>query len=251
MKTSIKFAYDGRYFHGYARQPNLETVEGKIIETLIENKLIKSLKETKLRTASRTDKAVSAYCNVISFNTNKINSNILDILSSRSSNIIFYAYTEVDNDFNPRYAKQRQYRYYLKSKDIDIEKLISASSVFTGKHDFTNFARVEDHRSPIRSVDNIIFSELGDYLVIDFYAQTYLWQQIRRIVSALEKIGKGKLDPKQLKEALENPTIKVDFGVASPEYLILKDIVYDINFNYNEELLNKAKELEQKIISSI
>ena len=35
MRIAVKFAYDGRNFHGYARQPKMETIEGNIINILI------------------------------------------------------------------------------------------------------------------------------------------------------------------------------------------------------------------------
>ena len=250
MKIALKIAYDGRFFHGYARQPKLKTVEGELIKILTKHNLIaKDVKESKFRSASRTDKGVSAFCNIISFNANKLNNNILELLSNELVNIVVYAMAKVEPDFNPRYAKHRQYRYYLNSKDIDIEKIISATSIFTGKHNFSNFARVEKHKNPVRTIDNIVFSELDDFLIIDFFAQTYLWQQVRRIISALEKLGKNKLEKEQIIEALKNPNKKVDFGVAPAEPLILKDIVYDFNFRLNQNLLNQAKKFEQKIIS--
>ena len=248
MKVVFKFAYDGRLFYGYARQPNLKTVEGEIIESLIKHKLIKNTTKSNFRSASRTDKGVSALCNVIAFDTNNFTDNILELLSNNLKDIIIYASAEAEKDFNPRYAKQRQYRYYLNSKDLDVEKIIFTSSIFTGEHNFSNFARIEKHRNPIRIIDNIIFSELDDYLIIDFFAQTYLWQQIRRIVFALEKVGKGKLSKEQLILALENPNNKIDFGVSSAESLILKNILYDFDFNYNEKLFKQAKEIEQEII---
>ena len=251
MRITLKIAYDGRVFHGYARQPNLKTVEGEITNSLIKNKLIKDIKESKFRSASRTDKGVSAFCNVISFNISKLNDNILELLYSDLVNIVVYATSEAEPDFNPRYAKQRQYRYYLNSKDLNIEKVISASSVFTGEHDFSNFTRVEEHRNPVRIINNIIFSEINNFLIIDFYAQTFLWQQIRRIISSLEKVGKGKLREEQIIEALKNPDKKVDFGLAPAEPLVLRDIVYDFDFSYDEELFSQAKKLEQKIISSL
>lgn len=251
MRMTLKIAYDGRCFHGYARQPNLKTVEGEILSNLIKNNLIEDLKESKFRSASRTDKGVSAFCNVISFDINKLDNNILEILSNDLSNIVVYAFAKVKSNFYPRYAKLRQYRYYLNSKNIDVEKIITTSSIFTGEHNFSNFARVEKHKNPIRTIDNIVFSKLNEFLVIDFYAQTYLWQQIRRIISALEKVGKGKLEQEQLKEALDNPDKKADFGVAPAEPLILKDIVYDFEFKHDEKLLNEAKKLEKKIVSSL
>ena len=43
MRLVIKFAYDGKKFHGYARQPNLKTVEGDLINNLIKQGIIKEL----------------------------------------------------------------------------------------------------------------------------------------------------------------------------------------------------------------
>ena len=36
MRIALKFAYNGQNFYGYARQPNLRTVEGEIIDLLVE-----------------------------------------------------------------------------------------------------------------------------------------------------------------------------------------------------------------------
>jgi len=55
---------------------------------------------------------------------------------------------------------------------------------------------------------------------IDFYAQTFLWHQIRRMISALIKVGKGKITETQIMNALGNPDKKIDFGLASAGPLI-------------------------------
>ena len=69
MRIAVKFAYDGRKFYGFARQPRLKTVEENILNILVENGFIKDPKESHFRSASRTDKGVSALGNVIAFNT--------------------------------------------------------------------------------------------------------------------------------------------------------------------------------------
>ena len=42
MRVAIKFAYDGRKFFGFARQPGLKTVEGGLINMLVKNGFTKS-----------------------------------------------------------------------------------------------------------------------------------------------------------------------------------------------------------------
>ncbi len=251
MRIAIKFAYDGRAFHGYARQPNLITVEGALIELLLEHNVIKDPKKSSFRSASRTDKGVSALGNVVAFNTDVSKQKIIKDLFNDDSSIIVYGIKEVNLDFYPRYAKQRQYRYYLSSKDLDIEKIISTSDCFTGKHNFSNFAKLEPFKDPFRTIDNIVFTFETDFIIIDFFAKTFLWNQIRRIISVLIKVGRGKLEKEQIRKALENPGKKIDFGLAPAEPLILKDVFYDFEFEYNKKLLNKINQLEKSIYSSL
>jgi len=40
MRLALKIAYDGRAYHGYARQPNVKTIEGEIIHAQFEIKAI-------------------------------------------------------------------------------------------------------------------------------------------------------------------------------------------------------------------
>ncbi len=56
----LKFAYDGTKFYGYQRQPDKPTVEGEIISVLRDSGL-----DATIKSASRTDRGVSALGNVI------------------------------------------------------------------------------------------------------------------------------------------------------------------------------------------
>ena len=251
MRIAIKFAYNGKDFYGYARQPKLKTVEVELIKSLVKNGFIKDTEKSFFRSASRTDKNVSALGNVVTFNTTVSKKCILPSLYNEDSSILVYGIKDVDQEFNPRYARIRQYRYYLLTNKLDLEKILSASAYFTGTHNFSNYAKLESFKDPIRTIDNIIFTYKDEFLIIDFYAQTFLWHQIRRIISALIKIGNGKLEKEQVIEALDNPTKKVDFGLAQPEPLILKNIIYDFKFEYKKDYLKKLKELEETIVSSL
>lgn len=253
MRIAIKFAYDGRNFHGFARQPNLETVEGELIKNLIKHGLIEDATNARFRPASRTDGGVSALGNVIAFNTNSSKEQVFQKLISGSNNtdIPVYGMKVVESDFYPRYAKWRIYRYYLDKSNLNLDETLSVASVFIGEHNFSNFARVEANKNPVRIIDNIVLTEEDDFFIIDFYAQTFLWNQVRRIVSAIQRVGIGKLTKKQIMEALDNPNKKIDFGLAPPEPLILKDVIYDFEFEYSKNYLKKLGELEKRIILSL
>lgn len=251
MRIAIKFAYDGRRLSGYARQPNLKTVEGELIHALIEHSFIKDIKNSNFRSASRTDKGVSALGNVVAFDVDFSKKKNLQELNKDLSDIFVYGIKKVKSDFYPRHAKLRSYRYYLKNNGLDFNEILSASAIFAGEHDFSNFARVEAFKNPVRVIDDIIVVKDDDYIILDFFAQTFLWHQIRRIVSALEKVGQGKLEKEQIMEALKNPNEKVDFGLALPEPLILKDIVYNFEFEYLNISNKYLNNFEKGIITTL
>ena len=250
MRVAVKFAYDGKDFSGYARQPGQRTIEQALLDALIERGVLKDARMSCFRTASRTDRGVSALGNVCAFDTSLSADEVLTRLTEVASDLFIYGVKEVDPSFYPRHAKRREYRYYLRHTGLDVEKILSAAGLFTGEHNFQNFARVESLKNPVRSIDNTVIYEKQDFLVLDFYAQTFLWNQIRRIVSALEKSGKGILSNERIRTALEHPEVKVDFQVAAPEPLLLKDVVYDFQFTCAKRYKKKLQCFEERIMAS-
>jgi tRNA pseudouridine38-40 synthase len=251
MHIALKFGYDGRKFNGYARQPQQKTVEGNLIKSLIKNGFIEDTAESNFKSASRTDKGVSALGNVVSFITDYPPRKILKQLNEESNDIIIYGYKEVKAEFYPRYAIQRRYRYYLKNEDFNFEKITSAAILFTGEYNYSNFAKLEQYKDPVRKIDNIIIDLKDDYFIIDFFARTFLWNQIRRIISAIKKMATEKIEKEQILEALHNPDKKVDYGLSSADSLLLIDIIYDFKFEIDNTYFDELKKIEDNIISSL
>jgi tRNA pseudouridine38-40 synthase len=231
MRVAIQFAYNGDGFHGYARQPGLKTVEGTLLSSLISEGFIEDVSTARFRSSSRTDKGVSALCNVVAFDTNIKKEDLTSIYHCSTDEIIIYGVGLVKDSFYPRYASLRIYRYYLPKHVIDLETLLYVLSLFKGEHDFSNFARVEQGKNSVRIIENILVGYDDEFLWVDFYAQTFLWHQIRRIMSAILNHGRGKITKNDIIQALEHPTVQVDLGLAPSEPLILKDIRFkDIIF---------------------
>jgi tRNA pseudouridine38-40 synthase len=251
MRVALKFAYDGKDFSGYARQPGQRTIEQELLDMLIKQKIVVDAKTSCFRTASRTDRGVSALGNVCAFDTACSKEKIVSRLKEGTLDVFIYGVQSVEPSFYPRHAKRREYRYYLKRNNLDVDAVFSAAGLFTGEHNFQNFARVEPFKNPVRTIDNIVIVEKQDFLILDFYAQTFLWNQIRRIVSALEKKGKGVLSNEKIRAALEHPEQKVDFHMASPEPLILKDVVYDFLFEYMKDYKKDLQSFEKRIVASL
>lgn len=239
MRLALKIAYDGKAYHGYARQPGLRTIEGEIIDTLMEIGAIGDIKKAQLRVASRTDKGVSAWGNVIAFNTSMKMKSLINALSHLLEDIWVVAYANAPKNFNPRYAERRRYRYYLINDDLDIKKMRYAAKIFIGEHDFSNFAKIEN-KNPVRKIDSIVIHD-GEIITLDFTAKTFLWHQVRKIVSAIEKAGRGA-SIEDIQDTLIGKK-KTDFGIAPPENLVLIDVLYpkSLNFHYLNYVKNMLK----------
>lgn len=230
-RIAVKFAYDGTKFFGNQRQNGKapqKTVDGEIIAALLENRAARGASTLRFQSAGRTDRGVSALGNVIAFNTRLSGQSALSLLNAKVGDCWFYAVKNVPSTFNPRHAVQRWYRYFLFGRGRDLSLIRKTSRLFLGEHDFRNFARV-DERGTVRTVDSISVKRSGPFILIDVKASGFLWHMVRRIASALDECGKGKIAAQSVKDALECRA-RYDFGVAAPERLVLMDVKYDFDF---------------------
>jgi len=219
VRFALKIAYDGSHFSGFAMQPDKKTVEGEILKRLLKTKIIESRKKNRFQYAARTDKNVSALGNVVALNARTNPAKVM----CGMDNIWVVGYASVEENFNPRYAKCKIYRYYIKNSNIDLKKLEEAAKIFVGEHDFSSFARI-DARNPVRRIDKIKIHADG-VIKIDFYAPSFLWNQVRRMVAALIKVGAGLAEAGDIEDALNGK--RINFGIAPAKNLVLLDVLYD------------------------
>jgi tRNA pseudouridine38-40 synthase len=228
LKIALKVAYLGNDFHGFARQPDLPTIEGELINALTESRVIDEPSDAGYSIAGRTDRGVHALGNVVAFRTeSKVNVNQINDLLPVSIKIL--AQASVHYGFKPRFALQRHYRYLLAKdpfeEDWDVEKMREAGKVFIGTHDFSNFTK-RSERNPIRTIDHLEVSNNNDILSFDVKGKSFLWNMVRKIITALINVGRGEIEIKDIVEFL-NPQNKVFITPVPPEGLILMDVTYD------------------------
>ena len=223
MRLAVSIAYDGTRFRGSARQPGVATVEGSIIDRLREMEAIESTEAGRFQAASRTDAGVSAAGNVVAFDTEMRPDSVVNGLAYGLEDVWPLRYAVVDDDFTPRHARRKTYRYYLYDEGYDWKAMQQAAHFFEGMHDFSAFARL-DGRSPLRSIERVILNG-GEVLTIDVTGSSFLWQQVRRMVAAVIQVGRGDLSVMVIQEALQHPAGQ-DFGLASPEQLLLLAVEY-------------------------
>lgn len=231
-RIALKFAYDGSGFYGFQRQPERVTVEGELVNALSKVGAIKSARECGYRSSSRTDRGVSALGNIISVRTKFPQAQVCSAVNSEMEGVWAYSCVEVPEDFNPRAARQRWYRYYLAKADQDAGLMKALASRFVGVHDFSGYARKDD-RNPMRMIDSITVSDAGTFYAVDFRAESFLWNMVRRIVWMISEGSSGRIP---LDTIGPKPTKKPGrVGLAPPEYLVLMEIDCGIEFPVDEK----------------
>ena len=222
----IKFAYDGTKFNGFSMEKDSITVEGEI------NSVIKKFGiAERIYPSSRTDRNVSALGNVFGIKSDENIEKIFGILNSHIRNMVFYAYAKIDDNFKPRHARERWYRYYLLDKNFDLEEMNNKAKEFIGEHDFSGFSR-DDGRNPIRKIQGINIFKENDFIIIDIRGESFLWNMVRRIIGFL---AYGKGDPFKKGSRYKVPA----------ENLILMDVSYDFKFNFIKPNKNFSRQYQE------
>ena len=244
MRYALKFAYDGSQFQGYARQPDFKTTEGQIIWAMKKQKIIQSAEAGNFASSSRTDKGVHAAGNVLAITTDFRKDAILKALNTILEGIIFYGIAEVPDDYNPRHARQRTYRYVLlKSQCPPISKLKTASELFMGEQDFKYFSKTDDRNEVTRlKLDSIELIESGEYIFVEIKAHRFLWQLVRRLVSFMLAVANEEVIEEKVKEMLAGSAlILASPKPMPPENLILMNVKFKFEF---EELAGEGYSFE-------
>lgn len=237
MRVALKIAYDGRPFHGFARQPDLRTVEGEVIHVLAKAGLVRDLGSANLRGASRTDAGVSALGNVIAFDADAGVRGVVGRFNDASRDVWAWALAEAPEGFDPRHARERWYRYHLMG-ERDPGLLREAAGAFLGTHDFTGFAHSEA-KGQRRTIDSIEVLEAPDGVLIDVRAPSFLRGMVRRIVAALLAVESGDATRADLDRALEEGG-GPDLGAMPPEGLTLMDV--DVGLLFRAETDRATRE---------
>ncbi len=243
-RFALKFAYNGTKFHGSQRQTaqDVRTVEGDLIKALETTGAVTDLDTARFRVASRTDRGVSALGNVLVISTDFAENELISAINGHLSDCWVYGIKKVDDEFNPRWARERWYRYYLDGEGLDLEIIQESAKIFLGEHNYRNFANREV-QNPVRTIRSIQVSEQDNYFFLDFRAENFIWNQIRRIIRAIELVAIGKKQLDDVKHALDHPEEDIDFGVAPAETLVLMDILYDFEFDVDVIDYNEIKKL--------
>lgn len=233
VKLAFRIGYLGNGFHGSQIQPDVKTVQGELVRVFQSLKWIdENITEHNLVLSSRTDAGVNVRVNggVVT-----IKKDLWDSLGAKKmiraiddrlcEGIAFLDVIQVADDWNPRLAQYRVYRYRIEGIEFwkypgDI--FTEYCDLFTGTYDASNFARIEEGKEPMRTILSCTPWIVNNRVVgFEIVGLAFLWNQVRRTANAIFKMSIGDLSIEQVKQAIEKPELTVDFGVAPPEWLIL------------------------------
>ena len=225
MRVALRIAYDGRLFYGHQRQPDAPTVEGECLAALRACKIVTDPRKAFFRSASRTDRGVSALGNVIAFHTTLPPEAALGAFNGKARGVWAWACAAVPEDFHPRHAEERWYRYHL-LEPVPLDLLRRAAALFPGEHDFRWFTS-DPPTGPfaLRGVDA---SEDDGLTVLDVRARSFRRGMVRRIVAAIVGHARGEVPLAEIRAALQGE--RRDFGMVPPEGLVLMGVRYAFPF---------------------
>jgi tRNA pseudouridine38-40 synthase len=234
----LTIAYDGAGFHGWQRQPHLETIQ-EILETRIAK--ITGAAVT-LYGSGRTDAGVHAAGQVANFKTScpiPSASLVKALNDALPASVRVRKAEEVSAGFHARHsARAKTYRYRILQKEIcppylaryvchhpytlNIRRMARAARLLEGKHDFTSFAgsdpaRRGKARAEDSNVRQIFHSRVRvrkdlQMIVYEVRGSGFLHHMVRNIAGTLLEIGGGKLSAEDIPGILEAR----DRGKAGP-----------------------------------
>lgn len=219
-RLALRLAYDGTRFFGFQRQPGKRTVEGELLSALSDVGAIADSRTAHYRSSSRTDRGVSAICNIVSIDTEFDPGRLPLAVNSHMEDVWCTGVVELPGKFDVRQAKSRTYASFLLYDGQDIKSMKTAAKAFVGTHDFSKYARI-DKRDPVRTIHLLDVSADDELITIRIRGDSFLWNQVRRIVWALDQVGKGKAGPEELSPS-NYPLNRI--GLIRPERLVLESI---------------------------
>lgn len=245
----LSVSYDGTNLSGFARQPDCDTVQGRI-ETALATILRTSVDTTG---AGRTDAGVHALGQVVTFEATGAEPDPHALLRSLTAlcgpEVVVTGVRRAAPGFSARFsAIGREYRYrivpgpvaplFLKRfawstpAALDLAAMREAASYLLGEHDFKSFCVAESAvgKPTMRRVEAIEITpavEMGEHcIIVRIVGNAFLHSMVRIIVGSLVEVGRGKRPAVWMREALEACDRSAAGPTAPPEGLTLWHVDY-------------------------
>jgi tRNA pseudouridine38-40 synthase len=220
VRIRIDLAYDGTDFKGWARQPDLRTVQGEL-----EAALAAVLREPiQVTCAGRTDTGVHARGQVVHIDLSpealaraagRYEGLATDSLIRRlngflPADIRVHRAYQVPDEFDARFsALWRRYAYRIADttelhdpltrghvlhwpRALDLDAMNEASASLVGLNDYASFCKKREGATTIRQVTDLSWVRTDGILVGTVVADAFCHSMVRSLVGCLIAVGEGR-----------------------------------------------------------
>jgi tRNA pseudouridine38-40 synthase len=246
MRYAIGLEYDGSLFLGWQVQRQEPTVQACVEQAVARV----ADQEARVTCCGRTDTGVHALGQVAHFDTDAQRAErswILGLNSHLPAGVSVLWIRPVDETFHARFsAFSRTYHYRVLNRwirpalearrmswcrrPLDAAKMNAAAQALRGEHDFTAFrAGACQARHPVREIQHIAVSRVGDVVVLEVTANGFLYHMVRNIAGSLLRVGQGEAGVAWMGELLAQRERGLAAPTAAPEGL------YFVSARYPEQ----------------
>lgn len=217
----LTLEYDGGPFMGWQRQDH-----GPSVQQTLEEALQRMTGEpAQFTAAGRTDAgvhaiAMTAHVDVMKpLTAHRLREGLNALVRPHPVSVIEVA--EVAGDWHARFScKGRRYLYRILNRrappaldcgrvwhiavPLDSEAMREGAAHLVGRHDFTTFRSAQcQSESPVKSLDVLGVSKVGEEIHVTAAARSFLHHQVRSMVGCLAMVGRGQWRPDDMRKALE------------------------------------------------
>ena len=249
MRIVMRIAYDGTDFYGWARQPDLRTLQ-ETVETGI-NMVLRLAEPVRTVVAGRTDAGVHARDQWVHFDVpadawERVAERAIYRLRGVMPRDIQVLSVDVAPDgFDARFSPLwRRYAYricddpagidplrrrdvLLHHRQLDVAAMHEAAQTLLGQHDFAAYCRQRAGATTIRGLQRLDVTRQSDGLVrADLIADAFCHSMVRSLMGALIAVGDGR---KELSWPLQILTAGVrdpNVPVVPAHGLVLEEVAY-------------------------
>jgi tRNA pseudouridine38-40 synthase len=260
VRIRLDIAYDGTHFRGWAKQPQLRTVQGTLEAALA--RIVGS--DVQLVVAGRTDAGVHAAGQVAHVDLDGEQWGRIQARHGRAAHDpagsiagrmrgVLRAYADVavrqttlaPAGFDARFsAVWRRYRYRLADDitgfdpmrrndttsirgELDVEAMDAAAQSLIGLHDFAAYCKAREEATTIRTLLDYRWRRDDDgVLIAEVKADAFCHSMVRALVGACAAVGERRLDVTDLvvlRDALQRTS---EFKVLAARGLTLTEVGY-------------------------
>jgi len=232
-RWKLTIEYDGRSFMGWQRQDH-----GPSVQQSLEEALFRMTGEmAAVHAAGRTDAGVHALAMAAHVEIEKgvTEHRLREGFNAlvRPDPISVTTVEKVSEDWHARFSCiGRKYLYRILNRrappaldrgrvwhvavPLDVEAMGEGAAMLLGRHDFTTFRSVHcQSNSPVKTLDELQVSRVGEEVHIKAAARSFLHHQVRSMVGCLGLVGRGQWQPGDIRKALEARD-RAELGLNAP-----------------------------------